>query len=245
MKWFKHETDAHTNLKLQTLIRDHGAAAYGYYWFLIELVGKEGDNFRIISGKSWNKFAEIMLQIDSKKQQEYLDAIADLGLIDKKALKQGTLYIPKLAERSDDYTNRVRRVSEHSSDNVPLEENRTEEIRTEKRRISSFEDILKHPLWETIKTKYPDRDYRYQFNLMMDWWSTHKRKKPQNITAFTNWLNNTKPDLSLQSARLSELSKVEDRKKQEELAKIKPPSKETMDKLRANINNFKKNVKTI
>lgn len=124
MKWFRHETDAHTSLKLQTLIQKLGLTGYGYYWFLLELLGKESDkDFRLIPGKNWKKLATFWLNIDEKQQDEWLEILADLKLIDKKAIKTGTLYIPKMKERLDDYTNRVRRLSEQGSDNVPLQDN--------------------------------------------------------------------------------------------------------------------------
>jgi len=140
MKWFKHETDAHTNLKLQMLIRRIGLEGYGYFWFLVELAGKE-ENFRVISGKSWKKFAEVMLLVEAKKQDKYLEVIADLGLIDKKAIKSGTLYIPKLGERSDDYTKRVRRVYEHTPNIVPLEQKRTDKNRIEQTAAQALNKI--------------------------------------------------------------------------------------------------------
>ena len=106
-----------------------------------------------------------------------------------------------------------------------------------------FEEFKINPLWEELVKKYPDRDYRFIFNQMCQWWIAEKKRLPKSITAFTNWLNNTKPDLSLQSARLSEMSKVEDRKKQEELDKIPLPNPETLKKMREDINNFKKKGK--
>jgi hypothetical protein len=125
-----------------------------------------------------------------------------------------------------------------------LEEEKKREDK-EKSRVDTFDNLLNHKLWNTIKSKYPDRDYKFEFEKMMDWWAA-KKKKPQSITAFTNWLNNTKPDPVLTSARLSEMQKVEDQKQKEELAKIPPPNPETMNKLRNQINSFKKTgIKTI
>lgn len=131
MKWFKHETDALGNLKLQSVITKLGAEAYGYYWACLELVGLQGTNFRLGAEKDWKVLLKKFLEIDLPKQETYLEFFAEKKLIDKKSLDKGDLYIPKLRERADDYTKRVRRVSEQSSDNVPLEENRREQKRTE------------------------------------------------------------------------------------------------------------------
>ena len=38
MKWFKHDTSASTDAKLQELLLDYGATGYGVYWYCIELI---------------------------------------------------------------------------------------------------------------------------------------------------------------------------------------------------------------
>lgn len=239
MKWFKHETDAHTNLKLQILIRENGLASYGYYWFLVELVGKEGEEFRVLPEKKWKNFAKLLLNLEEKEQEVFLQAISSLELIDKKSLTKGILYIPKLAERSDDYTKRVRRVSVQSSDNVHLEEKRRDKKRIEQNTPTTLlEKFKSNPLWKTLIKKYPDRDYDYQFNLMLDWWAA-KNKQPKAISAFENWLKNTKEDVGLRAVRLAELSKQDDLAKQKMIDETPQARPETLVKLKDMVDNLK------
>jgi hypothetical protein len=40
MRWIKHQTLAHTDAKLKKLIVRQGMAAYGLYWYCLELIGK-------------------------------------------------------------------------------------------------------------------------------------------------------------------------------------------------------------
>lgn len=134
MKWFKHETDAHTNLKLQTVLERFGMEAYGYYWACVEIIGLQGHNFRIKSQKNWKIYLKKILGVDIDVQEKFLALFADLNLINKKALENGDLAIPKLGDRSDDYTNRVRRKYEHTTDNVHLEEIRKEKNKKEEKR---------------------------------------------------------------------------------------------------------------
>ncbi len=56
--------------------------------------------------------------------------------------------------------------------------------------------FFENPLMQKIKETYPDRDYNFQFDLMCDWWIKTKKKLPQNLSAFSNWLKNTKPNQS-------------------------------------------------
>jgi len=51
MKWFKHDSDASIDAKLQELLLDYGAAGYGLYWYCLELiaqgVGKNNITFEL------------------------------------------------------------------------------------------------------------------------------------------------------------------------------------------------------
>lgn len=143
MKWFKHETDAHTNLKHQSVIEnfaDKGVEAFGYYWACLEIVGHQGENFRLKRAKNWKNQLKKFLGLDIERQEVYLKFFAKKDLIDKKALKIGDLYIPKLEERQDEYTEKLRRKSRHSPDNVPLEQKRIEQKRIEQTRGSLKND---------------------------------------------------------------------------------------------------------
>lgn len=40
MKWFKHDTDASIDAKLQELLLDYGASGYGLYWYCLELIAQ-------------------------------------------------------------------------------------------------------------------------------------------------------------------------------------------------------------
>lgn len=132
MKWFKHETDAHSNLKLQNVIDTYGLEAYGYYWMCVELVAMQSENFQLKAEKNWKNYLKKLSGLTPDKQEPYLQLFADTNLIDKKSLSKGTLYIPKLEERQDDYTKKVRRKYGQDTDNVHLEEKRIEKKRVEK-----------------------------------------------------------------------------------------------------------------
>lgn len=138
MKWFKHESDAHTNIKLQALIDKLGIAGYGYYWACVELVANQGgEEFKITKNKHWEQHLKKMLNLEPKEQKKYLIVLATHNLIDLKELKNGNLYIPKLVERCDEYSIKkknkesVRRVSGQAPDNVVLEEKRRDKKRRE------------------------------------------------------------------------------------------------------------------
>lgn len=155
MKWFKHESDAHTNMKLQALIDKLGVAGYGYYWACVELVASQGgDEFRVKKDKHWEQHLKKMLSIEPKEQKKYLVVLATHNLIDLKSLKNGDLYIPKLEERCDEYSEKKKRndakktMSGQGRDNVGLEQNRTDKNRKEYNSLSYLKKIPEKDLQE-------------------------------------------------------------------------------------------------
>ena len=43
MKWFKHDSDANMDAKLQEVLLDYGLEGYGLYWYCIELITSKID----------------------------------------------------------------------------------------------------------------------------------------------------------------------------------------------------------
>ena len=42
MEWFRHDCNAHDDLKIRKLLRNYGECAYGAYWLIVELLYNEG-----------------------------------------------------------------------------------------------------------------------------------------------------------------------------------------------------------
>lgn len=135
MKWFKHNSDAHTNLKTGNVIAEHGAKAYGLWWICVELIASQGEMYRLGADKNWKKGLIRASGMTKEEIDPLLQFFAEERLIDADALKEAQLYIPKLAEYCDDYSSRSVRTKSESvrtiSEKVPLEENRKEENRKE------------------------------------------------------------------------------------------------------------------
>lgn len=141
MKWFKHYSDAHGNVKLKDVIMEYGMEGYGFWWVCDELIAQQGTNFRIKSEKNWKKHLSFDSGLEIKKVDQLLNYFSDIRLIDKKALENGDLFIPKLKDYGDEYTDKVRRMSRQSPDTIRLDKTRTEEIRLE-------QNIIFQEWWE-------------------------------------------------------------------------------------------------
>ncbi len=156
MKWFKHDTDMHTDIKVQNLVDKCGFEAYGIYNLCLEMVGKEGKRYRLDGRLRWR---QLILKVTQWSDEGRLDTIintmAELRLICPKALKYGNLYIPKMKSRVDEYTQRnIGSKSGVSRDNIGAKNNTTEYNRIEKEKNKKKQDFLLSP--ENLKNLKAD-----------------------------------------------------------------------------------------
>lgn len=182
MKWFKHDTDANMDAKLQEVMLDYGLEGYGLYWYCIELIAQNvnGENLtfelehdaRIIARNTGST---------PKKVEQMMKSFIDLGLLNA---DNGHIFCLKLALRCDDFTAKaVRRngikvitnqsvgVSPTKSEKVPLE------VRSKKKEIE--ENI------NTIDQSKIDRD-QLEIDSFNHWWKAWPKKqaKPAALKAW-------------------------------------------------------------
>lgn len=130
MKWFQHYSDSYTNLKMLELMEDFGIEGYAIFWLSCELIAHQGENYRIANHKNWKKALVKISKLPLDLIDRIMIKMGELNMVDPKALKNNSLYIPKMAEYSDDYTTRKKRIfgqnpilfeqSSTKSKNVPL-----------------------------------------------------------------------------------------------------------------------------
>ncbi len=149
MKWYKHDTAANMDAKLQEVMFDYGLEGYGLYWYCLELIAANvapgnltfelEHDARIIARNTGNT---------PQKVQEMMTRFIDLGLFEN---DNGRITCLKLAKKVDDYTSKLTRKkiglpphSGHAPDKLPSltgqsppkgEEKRTDKNRTDKKKI--------------------------------------------------------------------------------------------------------------
>ncbi len=99
MQWFKHDSNANTDDKLQNLLLDYGLEGYGLYWYCLELivnrVDKDNINFelkhdaRIIAKNTGSTV---------QKVEEMMRKFVELGLFEN---NNGYISCLKLLKRMD------------------------------------------------------------------------------------------------------------------------------------------------
>tara|TARA_R110000868_G_scaffold113754_1_gene305093 strand:- start:35 stop:664 length:630 start_codon:yes stop_codon:yes gene_type:complete len=139
MKWFKHDSTANMDAKLQSVLLEYGMEGYGLYWYCLELIAQtvtpENITFNL---QHDSRIIARNTGLGVQKVQEIMTHFVNIKLFQS---NNGLITCLKLANRTDDYITKITRKSVQSTDivrtlsgNVPLEEIRQEEIRLEKKR---------------------------------------------------------------------------------------------------------------
>lgn len=143
MKWFKHDSDAHTDAKLRRVRLKYGMQGYGLYWYCLELIARGVEKHRLTFELEHD--AELIAAdtgISRELVEEMMRFMASSGLFEDRG---GIITCLKMASRTDEYTakmlaNRqsVPRVSGQTPDSVGTKSVLLEEIRLEeKKRVAT------------------------------------------------------------------------------------------------------------
>ena len=107
MKWFKHETNANQDSKLERVRIKYGMEGYGLYWYCLELIGQSVEAHNLTFELEHD--AEIIAartSIHYERVQEMMAYMIDLGLFESDGAIVTCL---KMAIRADEYTQKALR----------------------------------------------------------------------------------------------------------------------------------------
>ena len=83
MKWFKHDTDANHDPKLEKVLMRYGAEGYALYWMCIELIAAPIDKHNLtFELKHDSEILAYRLKMDSTKVQEIMSYMTRLDLFE-------------------------------------------------------------------------------------------------------------------------------------------------------------------
>ena len=147
IKWFKHDSDAHADAKLERVRIKYGMAGYGLYWYCLELVARTVDKHNLSFELEHD--AEIIAHrtgIHRDLVQEMMAYMVDIGLFES---SQGRITCLKMVKRLDEHTQQIVRKLHITPEQLPSnsratpnrlgtnselkEEKRTEQNRTEQK----------------------------------------------------------------------------------------------------------------
>lgn len=148
MKWFRHDSSANMDAKLQSILLDYGLEGYGLYWYCLELISSKISSTNITFQLEHD--ARIIARntgSSAKKVEEMMNKFIELELFEStngfvtcyrmaKRLEQsmtGNSNMRLIIKELKDNNNKVMT----QSDKVMQEETRSEEIRLDKKKIKS------------------------------------------------------------------------------------------------------------
>lgn len=104
MKWFRHDSSAHRDIKLKRLKRKHGIVGYGLYWYCLELIAGNVDK-KNITFQLEDDAEEIALEweLDRVTVSEMMAFMVELNLFESNDNRISCL---KMAHRLDDTNSR-------------------------------------------------------------------------------------------------------------------------------------------
>lgn len=99
MRWFKHDSDAHTDARLKRLLLRHGPAGYGLYWYCLELIAKEVTEQNLtFELEEDSELISMGFGMPREQVESAMKSMIELGLFDN---AQGRVYCLKLLKRID------------------------------------------------------------------------------------------------------------------------------------------------
>lgn len=163
MKWFKHDTDASIDAKLQELLLDYGASGYGLYWYCVELIAQNINDSNITFELEHDaRIIARNLNLTVQETKDMMQKMINLELFS--ISKNNKLACYALANRLDQsmtsspkFRNLISRIKENSHDfimtkstishdKVMQEEKRREKKRKEEIRLEEKEYIVDEKL---------------------------------------------------------------------------------------------------
>lgn len=186
MQWFKHDTDANQDAKLQNVMLDYGLEGYGLYWYCIELIAGKIDKNNIKFELEHD--ARIIARntgSTAQKVQEMMKYFVDLGLFECSSNQITCLKLAKRLDQSMTSSPQMREIIKDlkSHDAVMIEscKIRSDKIREDKnKRIDHHEDD--HCSSSAKKEEAKDTE-QHAFDF---WWSEFPTKISKK-TARQKW----------------------------------------------------------
>lgn len=186
MKWFRHDSTANNDAKLQDLILEYGAEGYGVYWYCLELIaGNVSPDNLTFELEHDARIIARNLGVGRQRVEEIMSHMVNLGLFQGVG---GVITCLKLAKRADDYTSKLVRsqVIENievlqtptKSEKVPLYKNRLDKNRlnNNKKKTARFTP----PTLPEVQAYVTDKNYPVDPNRFLDYYASNGWKVGRN-----------------------------------------------------------------
>jgi len=206
MKWFKHDSNASIDAKIERLILKYGIEGYGLYFYCLEMIARTVEKHNLSFELEHD--AELIanrIGMHREKVQEMMTFMVNLELFEN---DRGIVTCLKMASRTDEYTQKLLKLqpvtnvptnSRQTPDSVEtksvlIEENRIEEKIPKNRFIP--------PTVQEVKDYILEKSYEVDAERFVNFyeskgWVVGKAKMKSWKAAIANW--NSRPIVPVES----------------------------------------------
>jgi len=210
VKWFKHDSDAQLDAKLQRLRLKYGMEGYGLYWFCLEAIARNVEKHNLtFELEDDAELISAAVGMHYEKVQEMMVYMVKLGLFEE---SEGRITCIKMALRTDEYTQKlikdaggVQILSRQTPESVVIMSELREEKRTEEKRIGQNRKRFVPPTHDEVVSYMESKgcaDARSTAQRFMDFyeskgWMVGKNKMKNWRAATGQFMRDTKPNVDL------------------------------------------------
>lgn len=102
MEFFPHDALASQDIKCKKLLKRQGMSGYGRWWILCETLSiLKGHFYYIRTDEELELLADTLDFTTNPECREFLDDLAEIGLIDKGAYKDGIVGSPRMMRNAE------------------------------------------------------------------------------------------------------------------------------------------------
>lgn len=201
MKWFKHYSDASLDNKICSLEDEFGYVGYGVYWKIIEICAMQWDGKSDTTFSINRKKMKSLLNINYMKTESILSLCSVLKLFNVVITEKSyEINIPKLLDIKDNHTRNLQVSGNKVTENLPLEQNRTDKNNNNKKCAFDIDAIYsvypkkqgKAKGFEKLKKIIKDQEH---YNLILEGSKNYSKYCGANdteqryIKQFSTWVN--------------------------------------------------------
>ena len=78
--WFRHDTNAHSDLKIRALIKLYGWAGYGWWWLVVELLRNE-ETYKLPYDEVTTEALAIDMNVTAEEVDDYIKYLIKVKLL--------------------------------------------------------------------------------------------------------------------------------------------------------------------
>lgn len=207
MKWFKHESRAHRDAKLQKLVMKYGFEGYGLYWYCVENVCASLEPNLTFELEVDSEILAHVGRMDSRLVEEIMLYMVNVGLFEQSESVITCLKLARFLGESGTRNNELReiikreksqtvsdghRLSQTISDCLPKrrEEKITKRVETNRFAPPTIEEIQDYCIEKGYHWVDPERFWNFYDSKN---WMVGKNKMSKWRSSLSNWAAKDKP----------------------------------------------------